>query len=217
MESAKGKKLVHLEHVIRRVSVGFIVCIWILAPYILLQQFSLYEVTWLQETALDKMVPVYLGAVYIYFSYYLILAWAGFAVRRAVFVRFMKAVCMVALVSHLCFFFFPTGVSREGIDMSNAPLLYEWLVGWEKPRNCLPSLHGSLATLAMFALWQKGTISGMIASCWWAGVMWSTIALRQHVIIDLGAGILLAAVVWFVVVRKSSFPEAESVQKSEEA
>ena len=70
--------------------VGFIVCIWILAPYFLLQQFSLHQIHWLEGSWLDRQIPLHLQAVYIYFTYCLLLAWAGFAVSSAVFVRFDK-------------------------------------------------------------------------------------------------------------------------------
>lgn len=186
------------EQLIRRTSVGFIVCIWVLAPYLLLQQFSLYPVYWLEESSLDKLVAVNLNAIYPYFSYYFLLIWAVFGTPNHQFVRFLKTVCMVTLVSHLCFFFFPTGVSRDSLPIDQAPSLYQWLVSWEKPRNCLPSLHASLAALSALALWKRGTFSGLFSSLWLVGILWSALALRQHLIIDLAAGVALAVVIWLL-------------------
>jgi len=189
----------NLQKYTRRSCVGFIVCIWILAPYLLLQQFSLYSVFWLEESSIDKHVPVNLNAVYIYFSYYFLLIIAGYATSDKIFVRFLKAVSMVALVSHLCFFFFPTGLSRDSIDIQNAPALYEWLVKWEKPRNCLPSLHASLSILCSLALFQRNKLLGILAAFWTLAILWSALALRQHITIDLAAGVLLASTVWLYV------------------
>ncbi len=189
---------IETEQFSRRTSVGFIVGIWVAAPYFLLQQFSLYPVYWLEESSLDSSIPVFLNAVYLYFSYYLLLMWAAYGIPYTTFVRFLKTICIVSLVSHLCFFFFPTGISREHLPTDQAPDLYQLLVKWEKPRNCLPSLHASLATLATLALWQKGKLSGLIAGFWTVAILWSAIALRQHHLLDLAAGVALAVSVWFL-------------------
>ena len=183
---------------VRRACVGFIVGIWILAPYMLLQQFALHSVTWLNETDFDRMVPIVPSAIYVYFSYYLLLLWAGSAVPDANFAKFLRAVCMVTLVSHLTFFFFPTGLARDAMEAIETPALYDWLVSVEKPRNCLPSLHASLATLAALALWSRGKLVGILGALWMVAILWSAIAIRQHILIDLAAGVVLAMVVWLV-------------------
>ena len=196
VQQPKGRPLIQVKsQAARRICVSFIVCIWILAPYLILQQFSLYEVTWLQENNLDRLIPINLQAIYIYFSYYLFLSITAWTVSKPDFVKFMQSICFVVLISHLSYFFFPTGISRETINTDNAPLLYEWLTQWEKPRNCLPSLHASLSTLALLTLWKKTWLWKLVASLWCIAILWSAVALRQHVTLDIGTGILLACII----------------------
>lgn len=182
----------------RRLSVGFIVCIWIVAPYLLLQQFSLYEVIWLQPNALDHMVPIEPNGIYPYFLFYFFLLWAFLAAPIQRFITYLKAISLVVLISHLSFFFFPTGVSREvlaGVDM---PSLYKWLISWENPRNCLPSLHASLTTLAICVLWEKGRLVRVVTIVLGCLIFWSALAIRQHLTIDLIAGIVLGIIAWLL-------------------
>ena len=181
----------------RRLSVGFIVCIWILAPYLLLQKFAMFDVWWIEESSIDKKIDINFNAVYVYFSYYFLLAWTGLWISSSAFTRYMKTICVVCLISHFCFFFVPSGISRDSLDSSDAPYLYQWLISWELPRNCFPSLHASLATLASLALIEKSKPLGLIASLWTLAILWSAVALRQHVIIDLLAGSILAIAVWY--------------------
>lgn len=185
------------DELYRRLSVGFIVCIWILAPYLLLQKFAIIDIWWLQTNSLDQAIPVNFNAIYVYFSYYLLLAWTGLWISSETFTRYMKTICVVCLISHFCFFFIPSGISRDNLGTENAPYLYRWLISWELPRNCFPSLHASLATLATLALFTKSKFTGILASFWTVGILWSAIALRQHVVIDLAAGILISTAVWF--------------------
>jgi len=195
----KQLEILSIKHLARRVSVTFVVCIWILAPYLILQQFSLYPVIWLEETHLDRMIPWQPNSVYVYFSYYLFMLWGCLTISSNHFVRLLRNICIVVLISHLCFFFIPTGLMREGSHIAEAPQLYQWLVSWEKPRNCLPSLHASLATLSMLALWSKAVSLRVLAVLWWIAILWSTLALKQHVIVDSAAGVVLATLVWFLI------------------
>jgi hypothetical protein len=194
------------EWFMRRTCVGFIVCIWVVAPLLLLQQFSLYQVTWLKVGSVDKLIPVNLQAIYAYLSFSLLLVWAGYGTEDQYFLRFLKSVCLVALVSHLCFFFIPTGLSRDAIDMQNPPLLYKWLFTWEKPRTCLLSLHGSLGTLSCLALWKSGWRSGITSTLWLIATLWSAVSLRQDIFLNLALGIGLAFVSWRFQVSAHRIP-----------
>jgi membrane-associated phospholipid phosphatase len=67
--------------------------------------------------------------------------------------------------------------------------------------NACPSLHVAFAVLAAAAiarsLRELGASPGprLLNGLWCAGILWSTIATRQHVVIDVAAGALLGAAV----------------------
>jgi len=181
----------------KRCALGVVLCTWVLAPYLIVQQFAVFSVWWVPEAPWDAAITVNPVAVYPYFSFYLLLLWAGLGSEEKEFVVFARSVAVIALVSHFCFFLLPSGVSREGVNIENPPWLYSWLCSWDAPRNAIPSLHASLSTLSVLTLsrvrWRL-----VATALWGVVVFWSAVALRQHVSWDLIAGATLAVVVWGV-------------------
>ena len=191
-----------LKDLLRRVYSGVILVIWIMAPYLLLQQFAIREVYWLKPSAFDRAIPVNFYALWFYFTYYLLLAIVGLSVSKTVYLRFLLSVGWAVLVAHMVFFFFPNGVSREGVSLESAPIFYEFLLFYDEPRNAFPSLHAALAVIACLAVCQccrYHPIARCFVWLWVVGIFWSTIALRQHVSLDLIAGAVVAVCSWYFV------------------
>lgn len=212
---------------------GVLLSIWVLAPYFILQRVELVEVLWLEESKWDRMIPRCPEAIYIYVSYFLQVVLAGVLVDSQRFVRFIYTVGWVTLVSHMVFLFFPSGINRGdwGTENMDLPALYRWVVAVDAPRNCLPSLHCSLsvisalAVLASQGLWfTRGGAKGWAGRLtlkvfflvWTLLVLWSTIALRQHLLVDVITGTALGIVGWLVVLWIQQAREkgaAESLNK----
>lgn len=185
-----------------RVYSGAILVIWILAPYMLLQQFAIREIWWLEPTAFDDAIPINFQSLWFYYSYYLLLGIVGLFVERPIYLRYLYTIGWTTMVAHMIFFAFPNGLSRAEIDLESAPMYYQWLAAYDEPRNAFPSLHVALSVVAgtaafccsNFKLWARLAIVA-----WVVGIIWSTIALRQHVIIDGISGTVIAFVVWWGV------------------
>ncbi len=77
------------------------------------------------------------------------------------------------------------------------------IAGLDTVRNACPSLHGAYAVLAAWALVAASAGSGagrraMIgcgAAAMAAAILWATLSVRQHGVIDLGAGMALGVAV----------------------
>lgn len=188
-----------------RVYSGILVVIWILAPYATLQHAAIFPVYWMPELAIDKAIPVCFTSIWVYFSFYLLLGIVGLTVEKRLFLRYLYTIGWAAMVAHMIFLFFPNGASRDGIDYSSAPSFYQWLADTDLPRNAFPSLHATLAVIAALAVqaspmkrFSSVSVFALKAGAWlWVlAIFWSTIALRQHVILDLIAGSVIAVVVW---------------------
>lgn len=178
--------------------------IWIIAPYALLQQFSIRNVIWVEPTAFDSFIPVYLGSVWVYLTLYPLLGWTGLGVERSVYLRYLLTIGWVTLFSHMVFLFFPSGVSRDVLENLDKPQIYEWLAFLDQPRNAFPSLHASLSIIAGIAISSSARYNIAVKALTWLWVLaifWSTIALRQHYVWDLLSGTILAVVVWMLVGR----------------
>jgi len=192
---------------VRRVYSGVLVVVWIVAPYCLLQQVAIRGVWWIEPSGFDEIVEINFYALWVYFSYFLLLGWVGLSLEKPLYLRFLVSVGWVALVSHMVFLFVPSGVSREVSGLEEGPMIYRWLVGVDLPRNAFPSLHASLSVLAgLGGMCSKRFVTAVKAIVWvWVLIVfWSAIALRQHYTIDLIAGGVLAIIVWRVIEIRST-------------
>ena len=175
-----------------------------------LQHLELRPVVWLEPGALESSIPANASAiaVCIYFSFYPLIIWPGLIPSEHSFRRYLLAYALTILVSLAVFAFVPSGVSRESIDLDEASWLYQQLAGLDQPRNAFPSLHASLSVLAGLTICtavQAGIVRTLVV-LWIAIIFWSTIATRQHVVVDLVSGGALAVVAWLLarrVIRES--------------
>ena len=189
-----------------RVYSGILVIIWILAPYGILQHVEIFPVVWMPQLAIDRMIPVCFQSIWFYYSYYILLGVVGLCLEKKLFIQYLYTIGWVAAVSHAFFLFIPNGVLRTDIDYESAPAFYQALVYLDMPRNAMPSLHASLSVVAAIAVQLSGRFpswSKLAVWLWVLGVFWSTIALRQHVSLDLIAGTVVAVLVWWRVSNSS--------------
>lgn len=185
-----------------RVYSGILVVIWILAPYSILQHVEIFPVLWIPQLALDQAIPVNFQAIWFYYSYLFLLALVGLTVEKDLFIRYLYTVGWVTAVSHAFFLFMPNGVSRAEVGVDSAPWLYQLLVNIDQPRNAFPSLHASLSVAAAITAQYSNNLpkwSKPVVWLWVIGIFWSTIALRQHVSLDLLGGAIVAVLVWWVI------------------
>ncbi len=111
--------------------------------------------------------------------------------------RYVLLIAAAYAVSAAVFWLYPTLSPRPA---SSDDFLYHWLIlKIDGPRNALPSLHATLATLAALQLAQHvPALSGLrwwraALALWWCALMYSTLATRQHRVLDLVAGLALVA------------------------
>jgi membrane-associated phospholipid phosphatase len=158
------------------------------------------------QFAIDRAIPVYFPSIWIYYSFYLLLGLVGLTVEKKLFITYLYSVGWATAVAHAVFLFMPNGVSRSDIDFQTAPACYQFLASLDLPRNAMPSLHASLSVIAAIAVqfsrifprWTKPLVW-----LWVLTIFWSTIAIRQHVSLDLIAGGIIAAIVWWRVSKSS--------------
>lgn len=112
----------------------------------------------------------------------------------------------VCLIGVLLFLLWPTAVPAVDIGWAGAsgiPLLK----GIDAAGNACPSLH--VATAVYSALWLAAILREVGAPLqlrrfnwlWCIGIVYSTMAIRQHVFIDVAAGALLGGVMGMLALR----------------
>lgn len=168
--------------------------------YFHLLQHPRFPVTMVPLRSLDRLIGFHPEAMLPYASLwvYVLLAPAFLRGRREIFV-YCTAATALALVGLGLFLLWPTAVPPPGIDWAAHPS-FVFLKGIDASGNACPSLHVAFALFT--AVWldrllrQIGAPQGLRAlnALWSTAIVFSTLATKQHVTVDLVAGVALGAI-----------------------
>jgi membrane-associated phospholipid phosphatase len=193
------------------------VTLMLLVPfYIFIGDFMRGRPVHVPELALDRGVPLRPAWALVYGALYLFLIQLPvFVVRQEALVRrTILAYLMVWIVAYVFFLTYPTIAPRPMKVMGEGFVVWglRFLYSADPPHNCFPSLHvaHSCVSALTCSLGHRGVgiAAGVCASL--VGI--STLYTRQHYVLDVIAGILLACVAYVVFLRKyprESIPEID--------
>ena len=177
---------------------GFTV-VFILA-YVFLLKHPAYPVTIIPATALDRLIGVEPLALPLYLSLWLYVSLPPMLMttRQAIveYGMWIGGLCIVALT---IFYFWPSAIPPAHIDWARYPGM-AFLKGIDTAGNACPSLHVATAMFSWFWLNRRLPALGLgrgiqiFSACWCAAIVYSTMATKQHVALDVAAGIGLALV-----------------------
>lgn len=183
---------------VERLRAAFLPSIWITVPYYGLQYFAIRPVTNVPRIFIDYWIGFQPLAVYPYLSLFVFLFLVGWLLPdRASYLSWLKGLVWIAAASHLVFFLWPNGLVR-GVQASS--VLHKMILDADQPRNAFPSLHASMTVFStVMLIWFRVRWRWPLV-CWSAIILWSTLAIRQHVALDIiGGGVLgLAIAVWMI-------------------
>jgi membrane-associated phospholipid phosphatase len=167
--------------------------------YFYLLKAPAYPATVMPLIWLDRLIGFQPLAMSLYVSLwvYVSLPPALLATRRALYGYglAMGATCLAALI---IFYFWPTVVPVANIDWTQYPDVH-FLKSIDAAGNACPSLH--VATAVFSGIWLHHLLRRFSAPLWMLGVNWawcigivySAMATRQHVAVDVLAGLALGA------------------------
>lgn len=151
----------------------------------------------------DDRVPVWPASIGIYLSQFLLLPWAFWQEQRpARLTRCYYAMLLATLLSCAIFVIWPTTVGQT--ITSPQPLtaaLWQGLYYFDVPGNCWPSLHVALAALAATLLAGCGRYWRWLAPLWAGLIALAVVTTRQHRLVDVAGGLLVAGLAWAVLRR----------------
>jgi len=157
----------------------------------------------LAPSVLDRAVPFVPWTVWLYLGQFpltfLALWWAADDETRS---RTYYAMLAATLVAFAVFVAFPTSAERAGVGLPGATgLAYRLLYRVDVPTNCFPSLHVALAALAAagLAAHGRGARAGAIAGA--VLIAASTLTTKQHDLVDVVGGLVVAAGAWSLAGR----------------
>lgn len=165
--------------------------------YFYLLKHPAYSVTVMQVTQLDKLISFQPLALPVYLSLwgYLALPLMFLSTRKALF-EYGLAMVLMCITGLIIFYFWPTAAPIATIDWTQYPSVH-FLKNLDASGNACPSLHVSTALFS--GIWLNYLLRRFNAPAWvriinwiWCiGILYSTIATRQHVVVDVVGGIVL--------------------------
>ena len=171
---------------------------------------------WLSTCSWDAYIPFCEVFVIPYLSWFLLLFGVGVNLwycHEGPFKRYMILLC-VSFFSCAAFWLIvpnmqdlrPESFPRENVLIGVVRFIYDF----DTPTNVFPSEHvvGTLA--ALFALadsgWMKRHPPGALLFCLWgATIVLSTLLIRQHALLDIPSGMLVALAYGAIVYRRRLF------------
>lgn len=159
------------------------------------------EPTVMPLTPLDHWVGVSDDAMLLYGSLWFYISLApALAKDKAELWACARDAAIMAAVGLVVFWLFPTTVPVFPVDWAQYPAL-QFLKATDVGGNAFPSLHVAFAVLTAVLLGRQ--LRSVKAPAWthavnvlWSlGIVYSTLATRQHVLIDVLGGTLLAGVI----------------------
>ena len=174
--------------------------------YFTLLRHPAFPVTLMPTLELDRIIAFEPASAYLYASLWLYVGIAPAFLEFEKLPRYLASVVIVSLLGFSAFYFWPTAVPSLGSDWSAYPAL-AFLKNVDASGNACPSLHAAFAVLTAF--WVHGLLGRLSSPSWtqilngaWClGILYSTLATRQHVTLDLLAGAALGAVVTLPLLR----------------
>lgn len=165
--------------------------------YFTLLRHPLFPVTLMPVTALDRALPFQSWTVIFYASLWFYVAFApALLVNRAEMREYCVKTALLAGAGLAIFLFWPTAIPKNEIDRAQYAG-FGFLQSVDATGNACPSLHAAFAvySAAWFArmLRQMGDrgVGQWLNLTWCAAIVYSTLATKQHVVIDVVAGVVL--------------------------
>jgi len=160
----------------------------------------LAELTIMPLTALDRLVAFWPEALVLYASLWVYVSLAPALLKSfRELISYGVATLAMSLIGLGIFLFWPTAVPAFDVDVAQNPL-FSVLQRIDLNGNACPSLHVSFAIFS--GIWLDSILREIRAPglarllnwLWCAGIVYSTLATRQHVALDVYAGTVLGVV-----------------------
>lgn len=187
------------------VSISMVVLVSLVPLYIFIADMARDGTPHAPELALDRAVPLQPGWALVYGSLYLFLILLPlFVVRQEEQIRrTVRAYLTVWIVAYACFLLYPTMAPRPDEVAGDGFAVWglRFLYSSDPPYNCFPSLHVAHSFVSALTCHRVHRGVGIAAVLCAALVGVSTLFTKQHYVLDVIAGTLLAWVAHVAFLR----------------
>lgn len=187
-----------------KLTAGLWLTLWISLPYYGLQYVAIRPVIILPPGPIDDLIGFNAAAVWPYLSLFLLMPLTGWLIEeRIAFRKWAAGLFWISLISNLVFLLWPNGIDREVRPVS---LAHRIILFADLARNVFPSLHASLSVYCgiwgyrLLRVRNQRSLQHLFP-LWTLFILWSTLALKQHVFVDILSGGLLGILFGWVSLR----------------
>jgi membrane-associated phospholipid phosphatase len=156
--------------------------------------------------ALDRSLPLQPAWVIVYGSLYLFLILLPVLIVRddELIRRTVLAFLTVWMSAYVCFLLYPTVAPRPAKVLGEGFAVWalRFLYVLDPPYNCFPSLHVAHSFVSALAVQRVHRRVGMAAIVAASLVALSTLFTKQHYVLDVVAGVMLAGIAYAVFLRR---------------
>jgi membrane-associated phospholipid phosphatase len=171
-----------------------------LIGYLYVQRHPAYTPTIMPLTALDRLIPFQPQALLVYVSLWIYIG-IGPGLQRtfagvAVYGLWMCGLCIAGLA---IFYFWPTQVPSLTLDATGFPG-FVLLRRVDEASNACPSMHVAAAIFTAVRVddvlrsTRSPLLLRLLNGAWFVVIAYSTLAVKQHVALDVAAGALLGLI-----------------------
>jgi membrane-associated phospholipid phosphatase len=164
---------------------------------------------WDLTTSVDQAIPLVPRLVWAYEVCYVLPFFSLFVIRdprRFVVARWSIALSVV--VAFAAYLVVPVSFERPvitGTTISERVLAFEYAMDFTPTVNNWPSLHVAISWIIGRAmLGQRGRVADALVVAAVIAITVSTVAVKQHLVVDVLAGALLAVAAWRVIAMYAS-------------
>ena len=192
----QAARLIPHDIVLKSIGIPLFIAMFFAAYFHVLKN-PAYPLTVMPLTWLDPLIGFHPAALSLYVSLwvYVSLPPAFLASRLELYV-FGAAMACTCLAGLLVFYFWPTSIPAPDIDWALHPGM-DFLKNMDSSGNAFPSLH--VATAVFSGVWLHHLLRRfgapswprLVNGLWCLGIVYSTLATRQHVAVDMWGGLVL--------------------------
>lgn len=156
-------------------------------------------------TSIDALIPLFSPAVIIYILSFIqwIIAICILLKQDTIFgYKVSLAIIIGSIIGFIIFLVFPTGILRTNFEINN---MFDWILSQiyfvDNPINACPSFHCFCSTITIIILKYSKDIDNkyrIINTIFSILVYASTLLTKQHYLIDVPTGILLAYICYLI-------------------
>lgn len=175
----------------------------VIPVYHVISAFNRGRVANMPALAIDRAIPLEPAWMLVYGSVFLFAFLPALVVRGAALTRrVLWSYILVEFLAFAGYLAYPTSLPRPAITTDG---LFPWTLRLihdiDPPRNCFPSLHVAWAFVAALSCYRVHRGVGLTAMGWAGLIGISTLYTKQHYLVDVIAGIMMALLAYVLFLR----------------